>query len=425
MTKTYDRGRFYTTEDIGEQRSTTPEGFLVCHDVPIARTGIQLYLSSEVPLEDAGNGEVRVDRPQEEVFRLETIASFEGKAVTVEHPEDFVTPDNWQQLAIGTVQNVRQGKGLQDDLLIADLVITDAKAIEYVNKDLPEVSAGYEATYEQTEPGRGVQRDIVGNHVALVTRGRAGSRCSIQDRKPQMKKRNFWDRLMTAVKAKDEEAVKAELEEKKAEDAEGEQSGGDDTSARIARLEEAVSQLVASMSKSQDEDPEEKPEPEAKAEDEFGADPDDKKDEETADTVIEAESAESNPEAGGRLLSGDSLKKLSARGEILAPGSSFRTQDKAKEKAEAVSFMRETLVKAYATDSGKSAIEPILAGRDIKKLSVDSLASVFVGAAEIMRVQNNARNAGGHSVTKDFGRVSSVSDINARNREFWANRTAR
>ena len=54
--KTYDRGRFYTTEDIGERRSVTPEGFLVCHDVPIARTGIQIYSSLEVPIEDAGSG---------------------------------------------------------------------------------------------------------------------------------------------------------------------------------------------------------------------------------------------------------------------------------------------------------------------------------------------------------------------------------
>ncbi len=106
---THDRGRFHTTEDIGEKRSYTPEGFLVCHDVPIARTGMQLYTSEEVPIEDAGNGEVRIYREPDEVFRPETISSFEGKPVTVEHPNDFVTPENWQQLSVGTVQNVRRG----------------------------------------------------------------------------------------------------------------------------------------------------------------------------------------------------------------------------------------------------------------------------------------------------------------------------
>lgn len=417
MTQTIDRGRFYTTEDIGERRSMTPEGFLVCHDVPIARTGMQLYLSSEVPLEDAGNGEVRVDRPPEEVFRPETIASFEGKAVTVEHPNDFVTPENWQTLAIGTVQNVRQGDGIQDDLLLADLVITDAKAIEYVNKELPEVSAGYEATYEQTEPGRGVQRDIVGNHIALVERGRAGSRCSIQDRKPAMKKRNFWDRLMTAVKAKDEEAVKAELEENEAKT---DDDGGDDVSARLDRLEAAVGSLVSALAeKTDDDEPDNK---EKKPDTDPDANPDGEK---TDDTLIDAEAAESNTEAVGRVLSGDSMKHLAARAEILAPGSSFKTTDKAKEKVEAVKFMRATLIKAHATDSGKAAIDLLLAGREINTLTVDSLASVFIGAAEIMRAQNNARVNPNTSSTKDFGSVKSVADINARNREFWANRTAR
>ena len=301
--KTTDRGRFHTVEDIGEKRSTTPEGFLVCHDVPIARTGVQLYSSDEVPLEDAGNGEVRVHRHPDEVFRPETIASFEGKAVTVEHPNDFVTPENWQQLAVGTVQNVRRGEGLQDDLLIADLVITDAAAIKYVNEELPEVSAGYEAAYEQDEPGRGSQRDIVGNHVALVERGRAGPRCSIQDKETIMTKRTFWDRLMTAVKAKDAEAIAAELKEAKQAQADEEAAGNpadNELMARIERLEAAVGKLVEGLSKDADEETEPKIEAEEKTGDDEGEEM--QEEEQTADTVVEAETAEGNGEAKGTVL---------------------------------------------------------------------------------------------------------------------------
>ncbi len=436
--QTGDRMRFYVTEKIGERRSETPEGFLVCHDVPIARTGEQLYLSSEVPLEDAGNGEVRVMRPPEEVFRDETIASFEGKAVTVEHPEEFVTPDNWQQLAIGVVQNVRRGDGLQDDLLIADLVITDKKAIEYVNKALPEVSAGYEATYEQEYPGRGIQRDIVGNHVALVERGRAGPRCSIQDEDFKMKKRSFWDRLMTAVKAKDEEAVKAELQEMRNEqgdEGEGEAAKIDndldrEVLSRVERLEMAVTKLVEALGKPTD------------GYDEAGdsaavatavekkeamgdeADPD-MEEEEVTDMILGAESAETNGEAKGKVLSGDSIKKIVARAEILAPGSSFKTGDAANAKKEAYAYIRQTLRKAYATDSGREAIEPFLAGRTIDSLKAPALAAVFMGAAELMRVKNNAAAGRPSAAVKDFGRTLSVAEINARNREFWANRNAR
>jgi hypothetical protein len=64
------------------------------------------------------------------------------------------------------------------------LLITTEKGIELVKAGLREVSCGYDAQYEQIEKGKGRQRDIIGNHVALVTKGRAGSRCTIQDNKP-------------------------------------------------------------------------------------------------------------------------------------------------------------------------------------------------------------------------------------------------
>lgn len=432
--QTGDRMRFYVTEKIGERRSETPEGFLVCHDVPIARTGEQLYLSSEVPLEDAGNGEVRVMRPPEEVFRDETIASFEGKAVTVEHPEEFVTPDNWQQLAIGVVQNVRRGEGIEDDLLIADLVITDKKAIEYVNKALPEVSAGYEATYEQDSPGRGVQRDIVGNHVALVERGRAGPRCSIKDEDFKMKKRSFWDRLMTAVKAKDEEAVKAELQEMKTEQGdEGEGAAAKvdndldrEVLARVERLEAAVTKLVEALGNTGDEGNPAAEAAEVEQKEQIADEGEEAaEEEEVTDTILGAETSPTNGEAKGRVLSGDSIKQIVARAEILAPGSTFKTSDAAQAKKEAYDYIRQTLVKAYATDTGREVIEPFLGGRTLDSLKAPALAAVFMGAAELMRVKNNAAAGRSVAATKDFGRTLSVAEMNARNREFWANRNAR
>ena len=429
MPLTNDRGRFYTTEDLGQKRSTTPDGFLVCHDVPIARTGQQLYSDQEIPIEGGPDGLVRIDRAPDEVFRPETIASFEGKPVTVEHPNEFVTPENWQQLAVGIVQNVRRGSGSEDDLLIADLVITDAAAIKYVNEKLPEVSAGYEAAYEQTEPGRGVQRGIVGNHVALVERGRAGPRCAIKDEEIKMTKRTFWDRILTAVKAQDAEAVKAEMAEMSAEPV----KTGD--ALAISELTAAVKALTADVAsaraeiaalksaKTADDMPDGDPDDKDPTADDDDEDDKDK----TGDDVLNAEQAGSNPDAVGTVLSGDSLKALKSRAEILAPGSAIKTADAKKATGqEATAFMRATLDKAMGTEDGKKAVETILAGRDIKKLTGDSLMSVFVGAAEILRAQNTRRTAGAASTaaTRDFGRASSVSDINSRNRDFWANRNA-
>jgi hypothetical protein len=45
-----------------------------------------------------------------------------------------------------------------------------------------EVSAGYDAAYEQLGPGRARQYEIVGNHTALVERGRCGPACAIGDK---------------------------------------------------------------------------------------------------------------------------------------------------------------------------------------------------------------------------------------------------
>jgi len=175
---------YYITEQLSEHIGETPEGFLLCKDVPLTRTGVFEYTASEVPVEASLDGMVKIQRDDDEVFAQNTIASFEGKPVTINHPEGMVTPENWSELAHGIVQNVRRGQGEMSDLLLGDLLITTEKGIELVKAGLREVSCGYDAQYEQIEKGKGRQRDIIGNHVALVTKGRAGSRCTIQDNKP-------------------------------------------------------------------------------------------------------------------------------------------------------------------------------------------------------------------------------------------------
>lgn len=426
---THDRGRFFTVLDLGEKRSTTPEGFLVCHDVPIARTGTQLYIAEEL-LDDDGkpviqpsnDGLIRVERLPEDVFRPETLASFEGKPVTVNHPTEFVTPQNFKALSVGFTQNVRRGQGIQDDLIVADLVITDPAAIKYVNDELPEVSAGYEAVYQQTAVGRGVQREIVGNHVALVERGRAGPRCAIQDKEPDMKtkdakpaKRGFWDRLKTAVMAKDAEAVKAEMAEagdefpdSELDEEEGKAKTGD---AAIAALTKAVTKLtgdVAALTKLVKD-----------AESEEDEDDEDDEDKSKAkDAVLEAEQAAKAAEAEGKILSGDSLKAVISRAEILAPGIKVPTGDSLK-VADVEKLQRDALAKAATTDAGRKLVDAMLRGRDLAKLTGDALADVYHGTAAVIAAQNNASGARRAAPTRDFGKAATVTDINEKNRKFW------
>lgn len=176
-----ERQEVLTAEQIGPKRFKTPEGFLLCQDVPIARAGVMIYGPGEVPVEVGPDGLAYVSRSTAELFRKECLASFVGKPVVDDHPEDDVTPDNWAKLAKGTVLNTRQGTGADADVILADLLITDARMIRDIEAMKREVSAGYEADYEQTGEGQGAQSNILGNHVALVERGRCGPRCAIGD----------------------------------------------------------------------------------------------------------------------------------------------------------------------------------------------------------------------------------------------------
>jgi hypothetical protein len=70
-----------------------------------------------------------------------------------------------------------------DNLLIGDLMIYDPAAIKAIrDKQVREVSVGYKADYEETGLGRGKQRNIICNHLALVQDGRCGPICRIGDK---------------------------------------------------------------------------------------------------------------------------------------------------------------------------------------------------------------------------------------------------
>lgn len=163
----------------------TPEGFLICHNVPIARTGWYEYLKSELGI--GGEEIVKVYRSPDDVFSESAIASFEGKPVTDEHPPDLLTPENVNIFVKGTTQNVRQSKS-EPDLLVGDLIIYDSVLINEIGQGKREVSCGYECQYKDNGDGTYSQIGICGNHVAVVEAGRAGNRVAIKDSKIQKEK---------------------------------------------------------------------------------------------------------------------------------------------------------------------------------------------------------------------------------------------
>ena len=147
----------------------------------IARTGIQTYSCRELGL-DGGDKPMRLWRPPEEVAK--SVKTFESAPMTNEHPPNGVDAVNWKLLAVGDVRDC----AMAGDFIEACVIVRDEDMIRTVQDGKAEISCGYEFGLDMTsgttpagEQYDAVQRDIVGNHVAIVDRGRAGSRVRIAD----------------------------------------------------------------------------------------------------------------------------------------------------------------------------------------------------------------------------------------------------
>ncbi len=159
----YDRGEIRTP-------TRTPQGYLRA-DGYLTRVGIFEYRQPD--------GTVRRElRPPEEVFAPESLASFSLAPLTLLHPDVPLTPDNTNQYRVGTVGEAPAREG---GFVRAPVVVQDAAAIRAVEAgEAQELSCGYACELEFTagdwEGQRydAIQRQIRGNHVALVPRGRAG-----------------------------------------------------------------------------------------------------------------------------------------------------------------------------------------------------------------------------------------------------------
>lgn len=406
--------RYHTSSQLSEHLFETPEGFLLCPGVAIARTGAQTYAAAEVDADIAGDADTVVMlRDPEEVFAPEAIASFEGKPLTVEHPEGGdVNAGNWKKLAVGHVQNVRRGEGADADLLLADILVTDAEAIRLIREEgLRELSCGYDADSEAVRPGVGRQMNISGNHVALVPRGRAGSRCRINDKEKNMAKKKGWiDRLLGSPKVRQamrdaEEELKDEEQPVSDEDNEPQTPATDEGDPVMEKLEEISMLLRAVLEerKTTDEDMQDEDgdgEPRTEDEDTCDEDGNDGDPPRTTDRAMRRRTADA-----------DTLRRAKA----LSPKGAFRATDS------------DTLVKRMALRDGclnrsvARVVDACLGGKDIDRCDRRALDAAFVAASEVAATLNNRRTAdmlissGGYSSRKSV----TPADINAANRDFY------
>ena len=166
--------KILVSEKLSEHKYKTPEGYLICTDAILARTGKQTYTKDEV-FGDGDNTEIDIDRPYDQVMNEKTIASFENKPVTFDHPEEDVNVGNYKSYAVGYVRDVHQGKVDGKDVILGNLVITDQDAINAIESgEHTDLSCGYDCDIKDDGNGGYAQNNIRGNHIALCKEGRAG-----------------------------------------------------------------------------------------------------------------------------------------------------------------------------------------------------------------------------------------------------------
>jgi hypothetical protein len=473
---------FHTRTELagGGNLSRTPEGYLLCRNVPLARTGTQIYLAREVPVEPGPDGTVVVERLPEEVFRQETIDSFQGKPFTDDHPYEDVTPRNYRDHLAGVILNPRRGEGDLSNYLLGDILVYSSRVADAILSGKRQVSCGYDADYERVQAGYGRQRNILGNHVSLVAEGRCGPSCAIIDQRtvgmatPESKS---WidtaiNKIRNAFKTSDagemEAAIAAMQEELEKADAAkaGEGESGEENHHHIHihfgenDKDDADEDEDEESGESKDEDTSDEDgddEPSDKEGEDDTKDEDTDTDDSTEDDDMTTAVAEAITAALAPLV--ERLEKLEgsvrdaatvaqsaavaadpegritqdalARAELLKPGIQLPVFDAAPGSPQAtealVAFQRRALQEGYATADGRAAIAPLLTTPGhprFESMSAGEIGLLFRAASNTIRDANNAKlTAPQHVGPQEMrdGKLQPVTNQswNDANKRFW------
>lgn len=438
---------YYATEKLGPKQSLTPEGFLLCEDVPIARIGEMIYGPGETPITVGEDGVAHIFRDEEQVFRPETVASFNGKPVVNGHPMEDVTPLNWRDVTVGFVLNVRRGAGANADCLLGDLVLTDRAAIEAVRNGLREVSCGYDADYIQIAPGKGKQINIIGNHLALVEAGRCGPRCAIGDQiSSQELHMTVKERLKKLFADKDEKGFTAVLDElpeaaathvhvhtvdrdKEEEEEDKDKKTMDAIAKDLGTIKDGLSSMDSRLKKvedriAKDEKEEEEEEKEKKkAEDEAAAAAGNRKLDELGFEAPPG-TGDAAKKAKDSAYLADSWQESVALAEIISPGVGIPTFDAKAEPMKTYDalcqFRRTVLDLAYNQPETRVFIDGLRGTVELKQHTCDSIRTMFKAVGNFKKTLNSraADNSGGGA--GPTARVKSIADLNKLNAEFYA-----
>ena len=382
-------GNFYAVEKVSPRREKTPEGYLICKDVPISRVGDFEYTALEMGGAVRGKGgKVVMTRTPEELFRPETIASFEGKPVVIGH-DRFADPQNINTIRVGHVQNVRQGEGELSGFLLADLFLDSQRGIDIVERgELEEVSCGYDARAVDDGDGRGHQEGIVGNHLALVKKARCGEACKIGDGSMSKSHMTLKQRIRRLFRDGDEEGLNEVLDESEVvakDDVPPAAPAEDPLVALVQRLEK-LEALIAAMQTP----------PAPPAQDEETADEEKADEDEVCDEDEIADEGE--------------VEQVVQDAEEVCPGMAKPVGD-----AKGGKFTKGMLDRVRRIALKGSGIT---AFGDAAELKGQALDIAFKAAVQMKRAAHNPRAVTRTGDSAPKGRMSNA-DLNARNKSFW------
>lgn len=197
-------------------------GYLICENAVLGSTGYQDYLAHELEINDVPpNTRIRVYRPAEEVFKPESLASLENKALVVLHPDEMVNSSNDSYLRKGNVYNVRE----EDGVIKGTVQVTDEDTIQKTQYTKC-LSLGYDLDLDpmEGEENTFIARNIRYNHLALVPKGRSkvaqinDASCDIENQKKEKYMSLFNKKVNDADEKEDKKDEEVKDEEMKAKD---------------------------------------------------------------------------------------------------------------------------------------------------------------------------------------------------------------
>ena len=161
-------------------------GWWIIKDNPLSKVGIYPYLGKQIDDSLKPNKIYRVYRPAEELLNKETVRSFNLVPLINDHEmlgKDFKPAE--KKGIDGIIYNPRVA---HENMLIGNIKIYSERMMKDIKNGKKELSMGYTCTYDLTpgdwdgQPYDVVQRNLRGNHVALVDKGRMGSDVRVYDK---------------------------------------------------------------------------------------------------------------------------------------------------------------------------------------------------------------------------------------------------